>query len=73
VAFVEQVVAEHNRVSYQIDFVFEGRSIGTIYWTGSLVETQELARKIANHLAADDFRVVELNDDAPVGRDSTLN
>jgi hypothetical protein len=62
-------VAERNRASYQIDFFIGGRSIKTIYWTGSLKETRELARRIAVRLAAEDFRIVEFNDDAPVGGD----
>ena len=60
-------MTEFNRVSYQIDFLSGDRYIGTIYWTGLLDETRELARRIAVHLAADDFRIVELNEAAPVG------
>jgi hypothetical protein len=56
-------------VSYQIEFFFGVRCIGTIYWTGLLEETRELARRIAIVLAADDFRIVEFNDDALVGQD----
>jgi hypothetical protein len=60
---------EYNRVSYQIDFFFGDRCIGTIHWIGSLEETRELASRIAIHLAADDFRIAEFNDDAPAGGD----
>ena len=62
-------MTECNTVSYQIDFFFRVRCIGTIYWTGLLEETRELAKRIAILLAADDFRIVEFNDDALVGQD----
>jgi hypothetical protein len=52
-------------VSYQVVFQREGHHIETIYWTGSLEETRELARRIAIQLAADDFRIIEFNRDAP--------
>ena len=62
-------MTEFNRVSYQIDFFFRVRCSGPIYWTGLLEDTRELAKRIAILLAADDFRIVEFNDDALVGQD----
>jgi hypothetical protein len=53
-------------VSYQVAFQREGHPIQTIYWTGSLEETRELAKGIARRLAADDFQIIEFNTDAPV-------
>jgi hypothetical protein len=52
-------------VSYQVVFQREGHRIETIYWTGSLEETRELAQGIARRLAADVFQIIEFNPDAP--------
>ena len=53
-------------VSYQVVFQREGHRIQTIYWTGSMEETRELAKEIARRLAADNFQIIEFNTDAPV-------
>jgi hypothetical protein len=58
-------VADRDKVRYQVVFQREGHCIETIYWTGSLEETRELAKEIARRLAADDFQIIEVNTDAP--------
>ena len=57
-------VTDCDTVSYQVVFQRECHHIETVYWTGSLEETRELARRIAIQLAADDFRIIEFNRDA---------
>jgi hypothetical protein len=52
-------------VSYQFIFQREGHCIETIYWTGSLEETRELAKRFARRLVADDFQNTEFNTDTP--------
>ena len=47
-------------------FQKDGRDIGTLYWNGSLEETQCLARQIAIKTDADAFRISDLTD-AEVG------
>ena len=59
-------------VSYQVVFQRECHYIETVYWTGSLEETRELARRIAIQLAANDFRIIEFNRDAQPKRGLTL-
>ena len=59
-------------VSYQVVFQRECHHIETVYWTGSLEETRELARRIAIQLAANDFRIIEFNRDAQPKRGLTL-
>jgi hypothetical protein len=46
-------------ISYKVTFRREGLNIETPYWTGSLEETQELARRIAFRWGADDFQIEE--------------
>jgi hypothetical protein len=58
-------VTDRDTLSYQIVFQREGHRIETIYWTGSLEETRELAKRIACRLAADDMQIIEFNTDAP--------
>jgi hypothetical protein len=58
-------VTDCDTVSYQVVFQRECHYIETVYWTGSLEETRELARRIAIQLAANDFRIIEFNRDAP--------
>jgi hypothetical protein len=46
-------------MNYQVVFQRQGHDIETLYWAGSLEETQELARQIASRGGADAFRIVE--------------
>ena len=58
-------MTDRDTATYQVVFRREGHNIETIYWTGSLEETRELARRIAITLAADDFRIIEFDRIAP--------
>jgi hypothetical protein len=53
-------------MSYRAVFQKDGRDIGTLYWNGSLEETQRLARQIAIKCDADAFRISDFTD-AEVG------
>jgi hypothetical protein len=53
-------------MSYRAVFQKDGRHIGTLYWNGSLEETQRLARQIAIKCGADAFRISDFTD-AEVG------
>jgi hypothetical protein len=44
-------------MSYRVVIQMDGREIGTLYWNGSLEETQRLARQIAIKCEADAFRI----------------
>jgi hypothetical protein len=58
---------DHNvNVAASLSAADRGHRIETIYWTGSLEETRELAKGIARQLAADDFQIFEFNTDARV-------
>jgi hypothetical protein len=48
-------------MSYRVVIQKDGRDIGTLYWSGSLEETQRLARQIAINCEADDFRIFDLS------------
>ena len=50
-------------ISYKITFRRKGRDIESLYWAGSLAETEDLAEKIAVECGADDFRIVEFASD----------
>jgi hypothetical protein len=63
-------MTDRDTLTYQVVFQRGGRCIGTIYWTGSLEETQVLAKRIALRLAADDLRMIEFNFDAPAWSDN---
>jgi hypothetical protein len=39
----------------------DGRDTGTLYWNGSLEETQRLARQIAINCEADAFRIFDFS------------
>ena len=58
-------MTDRDAVSYHIIFQREGHCIETIYWTGSLEETRELARRFARRLVVDDFQITEFNTDTP--------
>jgi hypothetical protein len=45
--------------SCEVIFQREGYDIETLYWAGSMAETQELARTIAFKGGADAFRIIE--------------
>jgi hypothetical protein len=49
-------------MSYWVVFQKDGRDIGTLYWNGSLEETQCLARQIAIKTNADAFRISDFTD-----------
>ena len=51
-------------MSYKLVFQRENRDVKVIYWSASLEETQELARRIAVKWGADDFRIVGFSSDA---------
>ena len=53
-------------MSYRVVVQKDGRDIGTLYWNGSLEETQRLARQIAIKYDADAFRIFD-SSDAEVG------
>ena len=46
-------------MSYRVIIEKDGRDIGTLYWNGSLEETQRLARQIAVQCEADAFRIFD--------------
>jgi hypothetical protein len=48
-------------MSYRVVFQKDGRDIGTLYWNGSLEETQCLARQIAVKCDADAFRIFDFS------------
>jgi hypothetical protein len=48
-------------MSYRVIIEKDGRDIGTLYWNGSLEETQRLARQIAVKCEADAFRIFDLS------------
>jgi len=45
--------------TYQVVFQLKGRRIETLYWRGSLEETEELATEIALESGAMRFRIIE--------------
>jgi hypothetical protein len=47
---------------YEVVLLRVGEEIQSIYWTGSLQETVNLARTIAFSCEADRFRIIELAD-----------
>jgi len=49
-------------VALCVVFQKDGRDIGTLYWNGSLDETQCLARQIAIKTDTDAFRISDLTD-----------
>jgi len=51
-------------MSYQVVFQRNGRTRETLYWNGSLDETQELARTIALNPDIDRFLIVEFHGNA---------
>jgi hypothetical protein len=53
-------------MSYQVAFQKDERDIGTLYWNGSLEETQRLGRQIAIKCEADAIRIFDFSD-AEVG------
>lgn len=53
-------------MSYRVIIQKDGRDIGTLYWNGSLEETQRLAGQIAIKCEADAFRIFD-STDAEVG------
>jgi hypothetical protein len=46
--------------SCEVIFQREGCDVETLYWAGSMAETQELAQAIAFRGGADAFRIIEL-------------
>ena len=46
-------------MSYCVVIQKDGRDIGTLYWNGSLEETQSLARQIADTYEAYAFRIFD--------------
>jgi len=53
-------------MSYRVVFQKDGRDIETFYWSGSLEETQRLARQMGTKCDADAFRISDFTD-AEVG------
>jgi len=53
----------HNKLmSYEVVFQREGHDVETLYWTGPLEETRQLARGIAFKGGGDAVRIVALTD-----------
>jgi hypothetical protein len=49
-------------MSYRVVIEKDGRDIRTLYWNGSLEETQRLARQIGIKCEADVFRIFDFAD-----------
>jgi hypothetical protein len=49
-----------SRMGYRVVFQSDGRDVQTLYWNGSLAETERMARQITLKCDVDAFRIFDL-------------